>query len=287
MAAWRGFDGFQPRATLRAWLSRIKPGRWLSVPCADGDGDGRLAKGRQEIPFPEPIGIADTPWLEPYPDDPLAGLATGVNGPDAQYGARESLSLAFVAALQHLPPRQRATLVLCDVLGFRAAEAAEILDSSTEAVNSALAGARAVIAAQLVPGRRDPPPLPCSARERAVTGPFAAALERGDTDGIAALLTDDAWLIAPPVPFWYRGRAAAEFLVAVPCREGTRRFQLIATRANGQPAFGCYLSDPAASIARAHSLIVLTLAGDRVSGITRFTDDSLLRLFGLPRTLSG
>jgi RNA polymerase sigma-70 factor (ECF subfamily) len=116
---------------------------------------------------------------------------------------------------------------------------------------------------------------------------FADALERGDADGIVALLTDDAWLTAPPVPFGYRGRAAAEFLFAAPCRDGTRRFRLIATRANGQPAFGCYLSDPAAPIAHVHSLIVLTLAGDRVSGITRFTEASVLRLFGLPSTLPG
>jgi RNA polymerase sigma-70 factor (ECF subfamily) len=252
MAAWRGLDGFE------------------------------------DMPFfPEPSGTADASRVEPYPDELLGDLSEGAQGPCARYAARESISLAFVTALQHLPPWQRAALVLCDVLGFGATEAAEILDSSTEAVNSALGGARAVIAAQLLPGRHDQPPLPGSARERAVTGPFAAALERGDTDGIAALLTDDAWLIAPPVPFWYRGRAAAQFLMAVPCREGTLRFRLIATRANGQPAFGCYLSDPAAPLARAHSLIVLTLAGDRVSGITRFTDDSVLRLFGLPRTLPG
>jgi RNA polymerase sigma-70 factor (ECF subfamily) len=101
------------------------------------------------------------------------------------------------------------------------------------------------------------------------------------------LLTDDAWLTAPPVPFGYRGRAAAEFLSAGPCRDGTRRFRLIPTRANGQPAFGCYLSDPAATVAHAHSLIVLTLAGDRVSGITRFTDNGVLRLFGLPGSVPG
>jgi len=265
MAAWRGLDGFE------------------------------------DMPFPEPNGTPHA--AREQPDGLLGGLAEGAQGPGTRYPARESISLAFVAALQRLPPRRRAAVVLCDVLGFRAAEVAEMLDSSTEAVDSALAGARAVIAAQLPPGRPDQPP-PGSARERAVAGRFADALERGDTDGIAALLTDDAWVTAPPVPFGYRGRAAAEFLVAAassgapggaPCRapcggpsdDGTRRFRLIATRANGQPAFGCYLSDPAASIARAHSLIVLTLAGDRVSGITRFTDDSLLRLFGLPRTLPG
>jgi RNA polymerase sigma-70 factor (TIGR02960 family) len=285
MAAWRGFDGFRLRATLRGWLSRIKPGMRLSVPRADGGGDRRPAKDRQEIPFPEPIGIADTPWLEPYPDDPLAGLAIGANGPDAQYGMRESLSLAFVAALQHLPPRQRATLVLCDVLGFRAAEAAEILDCDAEAVDSALSGARGAIAGQLPPGWHDRSPLPYSARECEVAGRFADAFERGDADGIVALLTDDAWLTMPPLPFGYQGRAAAEFLSAEPSPGGTRRFRLIATRANGQPAFGCYLSDPVAPISHAQGLIVLTLDGDRVSGITRFMDNSVLPRFGLPRTL--
>jgi RNA polymerase sigma-70 factor (ECF subfamily) len=252
MAAWRGLDGFE------------------------------------DMPFfPEPSGTADASRVEPYPDELLGDLSACAQGPGTRYAARESISLAFVTALQHLPPWQRAALVLCDVLGFGAAEAAEILDSSTEVVNSALNGARAVIAAQLLPGRHDPPPPPGSAREREVAERFASSLERADTDGIADLLTDDAWLIAPPVPFWYRGRAAAEFLVAVPCREGTRRFRLIGTRANGQPAFGCYLSDPAVTVARVHSLIVLTLAGDRLSGITRFTDNSVLRLFGLPSTLPG
>ncbi len=212
-------------------------------------------------------------------------MAIGANGADAQYGARESLSLAFVAALQHLPPRQRATLVLCDVLGFRAAEAAEILDCDAEAVDSALSGARGAIAGQLPPGWRDRSPLPYSACECEVAGRFADAFERGDADGIVALLTDDAWLTMPPLPFGYQGRAAAEFLSAEPSRGGTRRFRLIATRANGQPAFGCYLSDPVAPISHAQGLIVLTLDGDRVSGITRFMDNSVLPRFGLPRTL--
>jgi RNA polymerase sigma-70 factor (ECF subfamily) len=212
-------------------------------------------------------------------------LAGNAQVPDARYEARESISLVFVAALQRLPPRERAALVLCDVLGFRAAEAAEILDCTAEAVRSTLSGARSGIIAQLPPGWSNRAPLPYSAREREVTGRFAAAVERGDVDGIMALLTEDAWLTMPPLPFGYRGRAAAESLSAVPCRSGERRLRLVATRANGQPAFGCYLSDPVASIAHAHGLIVLTLDGDRVSGITRFLDNSVLPRFGLPRTL--
>ncbi len=165
-------------------------------------------------------------------------------GPGARYAARESLSLAFVAALQHLPPGRRAALVLCDVLGFSAAEAAEILDSSAEAVGTALTEARAMLAARLPPGWRDRSPRPGSDAERAVARRFADAFERGDADAIVAVLTDDAWLTLPPAPIGYRGRAAAQFLLAGPCPDGTRRFRLIPTRANGQPAFGCYLSDP-------------------------------------------
>jgi RNA polymerase sigma-70 factor (ECF subfamily) len=285
MAAWRGLDRSGGHALLRAWLARVKPGRWLGVLRAGHRRDTRPPLGRQEVPVPAPIGPADTPWLEPYPYDLLGEPADATLGPDARYEARESISLAFVAALQHLPPHERAALVLCDVLGFHAAEAAEILDSGAEALDSTLTGARAGLAEKLPPGWRDRSPQPGSAREREVAGRFADAFERGDADGIVALLTDDAWLAVPPQPFGYRGRAAAEILSAAPCRGGARRFRLVATRANGQPAFGCYLSDPAASVSHAHGLVVLTLDGDRVCGITRFIDNGLLPRFGLPLTL--
>jgi RNA polymerase sigma-70 factor (TIGR02960 family) len=287
MAAWRGPDGSGERATLRAWLSRIKAGRRPDRRRAGDRGDAPLAGGRPELPAPELIGIADTPWLEPYPDDLFGDPAGSAQGPGARYAARESMSLAFVAALQHLPPRQRAALVLCDVLGFSAAEAAEILDSGAEAVDAALSRARPEITARLPAGWPDRSPRPDPVREHEVAGRFADALERGDTDGIVALLTDDAWLTMPPLPFGYQGRAAAEFLSGAPSRGGARRFRLVATRANGQPAFGCYLGDPAAPVCHAHGLIVLTLDGDRVSGITRFMDNSVLPRFGLPRTLPG
>jgi RNA polymerase sigma-70 factor (TIGR02960 family) len=284
MAAWRGLDGSGERTALRAWLSRIKTRKWRDV-LRRGRTDRPPAMERQEFPVPELLGPADTPWLEPYPDGLLGDPTEGTRVPGARYEARESISLAFVAALQHLPPRERAVLVLCDVLGFGAEEAAEILDSGADAVNDALSGAREGITARLPSGWHDRSPRPDSAREREVAGRFAAAFERGDPDGMVALLTDDAWLAMPPLPFGYRGRAAAEFLSSAACRGGTRRFRLIATRANGQPAFGCYLSDPAAPVCHAHGLIVLTLDGDRVSGITRFLDNSVLSRFGLPRTL--
>jgi RNA polymerase sigma-70 factor (TIGR02960 family) len=235
--------------------------------------------------LPDPTRSGEPLWLEPYPDSLLGELSETAPGPEARYAARESVSLAFVAALQHLPPRQRAALILRDVLGFRVAEAAAILDCSLGAVNGALKRARAGIAGHLPPGARDRAPLPGSAHEQDLAARFAAAFERGDIDGIAALLTDDAWLTVPPLPFKYQGAAAARFLAEISFRGGTRRLRLIPTRANGQPAFGCYVRDPPARIAHAHGLLVLTLDGDRVCAITRFIDNSVLPRFGLPRTL--
>jgi RNA polymerase sigma-70 factor (TIGR02960 family) len=239
----------------------------------------------QEAPLSDPTRSGEPLWLEPYPDSLLGDLPDTALGPEARYAARESVSLAFVAALQHLPPRQRAALILRDVLGFRAAEAAAILDCSLDTVSGALKRARAGIAEHLPAGARDRAPLPGSARERDLTARFAEAFERGDIAGIAALLTDDAWLTMPPLPFEYQGAAAARFLAEISFRGGTRRFRLIPTRANGQPAFGCYLRDSTAPIAYAHGLLVLTLDGDRVCAITRFIDNSVLPRFGLPRTL--
>jgi hypothetical protein len=210
----------------------------------------------------------------------------GNGGPEARYQGRESISLAFVTALQHLPPPQRAALVLRDVLGFRAAEAADILECSLEAINGSLAQARAAIAGRLPPGGLSRAPLPGSAREREVVGRFADAFGRGDAGGIAALLTDDASLTTPPLPAAYQGRsAAAQFLADTAFGHGTRQFRLVAIRANGQPAFGCYLRDPHAPIVRAHGLIVLTLSGEQACAVTWFLDNRVLREFGLPPAL--
>ncbi|MBO0770889.1 MAG: RNA polymerase subunit sigma-70, partial [Actinobacteria bacterium] len=238
------------------------------------------------VPLPEPTRSGEPLWLEPYPDDLLGGLPDASPGPEARYEARESVSLAFVAALQHLPPRQRAALVLRDVLGFRAAETAGILGCTLDAANNLLKRARATIAEHLPPGGRDQAPVPGSARERQVSAAFADAFERGDVDHIVALLTGDAWLTMPPFPFEYQGGdAIGHFLSTVSFRPGSRPSRLVPTRANGQPAFGRYLRDPHAPISHAHGLIVLTLAGDRISAITGFYDNSVLLRFGLPRTL--
>jgi RNA polymerase sigma-70 factor (ECF subfamily) len=278
MAAWRGLDRFEGRASLRTWLHAIATNKCLNHLRASRS----LAPYTPEVPLPEPTRSGEPLWLEPYPD----ALPDAAPGPEARYEARESVSLAFVAALQHLPPRQRAALVLRDVLGFRAAETAAILACTVDAANNLLRRARATIAGHLPAGGRDRAPLPGSAREHQITARFADAFERGDVQAVVALLTDDAWLTMPPLPFEYQGReTVAHFLHAVSFRYGARRSRLIPTRANGQPAFGRYLRDPHAPVSHAHGLIVLTLAGDRISAITGFIDNSFLPRFGLPRTL--
>jgi len=283
MAAWRGLNGFEERASLRTWLHAIASNKCLNHLRASRS----RAPYPPEVPLPEPTRCGEPLWLEPYPDALLGDLADATPGPEARYEARESVSLAFVTALQHLPPRQRAALVLRDVLGFRAAETAAILNCTVEAANNLLKRARATMASQLPPGGRDRAPLPGSPREQLVTTRFADAFERGDVGAIVTLLTDNAWLTMPPLPFDYQGPdTIAHFLDAVVFRHGARRSRLIPTRANGQPAFGRYLLDPHSPVSHAHGLMVLTLAGDRISAMTGFTDNSVLPRFGLPRTLA-
>ena len=282
LAAWRGLDRFEGRASLRTWLHAIATNKCLKYLRASRSP----APYAPEVPLPAPTRRGEPLWLEPYPDALIGDLPDAAPGPEARYEARESVSLAFVTALQHLPPRQRAALVLRDVLGFRAAEAAAALGCTVDAANNLLRRARATIACCLPAGGRDRAPLPGSPREHQVTARFADAFERGDVRAIVALLTDDAWLTMPPLPFEYQGRdRIGHFLAAVSFRPGAQRSRLIPTRANGQPAFGRYLSDPHAPVARAHGLIVLALADDRISAITGFIDNSVLPRFGLPRSI--
>jgi RNA polymerase sigma-70 factor (ECF subfamily) len=218
----------------------------------------------------------------------LEGVPDVAPGPEARYEAKESVALAFVAGLQHLPPRQRAVLLLRDVLGFHADEAAEILESTAASVNSALQRARDALETRLPAAERERAPLPRSSRERRLVGRFTDAFENDDIDGLVELLTDDAWLTMPPATHEYQGRAAInEFLLEGARWRGDRGYQLVPTRANAQPAFGCYMRDAQAPVFRAHGVLVLTLQGDRISAITRFLDNSLLPHFGLPRTLRG
>jgi RNA polymerase sigma-70 factor (ECF subfamily) len=230
--------------------------------------------------------MAEPMWLDPYPDVLLEGIADSALGPEARYETTESVGLAFSAALQHLPPRQRAALVLREVLGFRTSEVAEMLDASEASVKGALQRARATLDERVAVGGRERAPLPGSAHERDLIGRFAAAVERGDTAVMISLLTDDAWLTMPPQPYEYQGGEAISRFIA---RErGGRRganLRLVPTRANGQPAFGCYLPDPQTAIARAYGIMVLTLVEDRVSAITWFGERSLFAHFGLPRAL--
>ncbi|MGH8965708.1 MAG: RNA polymerase subunit sigma-70, partial [Actinomycetes bacterium] len=226
---------------------------------------------------PEPTGRGEVDWLEPFPDALLAGTVDAPLGPEARYEQTEAVSLAFVTALQVLPPRQLAVLVLRDVLGFAAHEVADMLDSTVAAVHSTLKRARAGMRSRSTDDRRAP--APGSASERAVVAEFVRAYEAGDPDALVALFTDDVVVSMPPIPLEYRGRAAAAELFTAIFGSG-RRVDLVPTRANGQPAFAAYLR--ATTGARhASGLFVLTLAGDRVRAFTRF-DAAVLPWFGLP-----
>jgi len=284
LSAWRGLRGFEERSSLRAWLYRIATNR-----CLDALRDaGRQPPAAPEPPFepPAPTRLAEPTWLEPYPDALLEGLIDPSPGPDARYETRETVELAFIAALQELPPRQRAALVLRDALGFRAGEVADMLDTSEDSVKSALKRARATIERLHPAPGRERALLPHSADERELVRRFSEAWVADDIDGVVALLTDDAWVTMPPSPLQYQGRQAiAAFLREIAAWRGERRYRLIATRANGQPAFGCYRTDAHAPIAHPAGLIVLTLEGDRIAAITNFVDTSVLPHFGLPRTL--
>jgi RNA polymerase sigma-70 factor (TIGR02960 family) len=284
LAAWQGLAGFEGRASLRSWLYQIATRRCLNA-LRSASRRPQLAWPPPGVELPAATRIGEVAWLEPYPDVLLEGLADSAPGPEARYVAREAISVAFVTALQLLPPRQRAVLILRDVLGFRASEAAGILDCTEESVTSALKRARAALQYQHArSGGREPPP-PDSAQERELVRRFTQAYEAGDVGKIVALLTEDAWLIMPPVPLRYQGRElAARFWAATAFRPG-RSARLVPTRANGQPAFGLYIRDPQAPVSHASGILVLTLAGSQVSTVTGFLDNSALRIFGLPRTL--
>jgi hypothetical protein len=227
---------------------------------------------------------ANTPWIEPYPDALLDGVGDVRLGPRARFDVEESLTLTFVAALQELSPAHRSVITLRDVEGFSEADVADMLDTTQDEVHSALDAARATLDASLA--RRRPASRRRSGSDRRVVERFARAFEQGAVDRLAPMLTLDATLTTPPEPVEYRGREAISAFLRARCDHGAgRRCRLVATRANTQPAFGCYLEDPHTPIAHANGLIVLTLQGDRISAITRFLDNSLLAVFGLPRVL--
>jgi RNA polymerase sigma-70 factor (TIGR02960 family) len=286
VAAWRGLGAFGGRASLRTWLYRIATNQCLNAlrtrsrrpPVEPG---ARLAHGA--LPPPTPSQGVAAVSIEPYPDLLLDELPDSVPGPDACIDRRESVALAFVAAVQSLPPRQRAVLVLRDVLGYRAAETADLLDTTEPSVNSALIRARATLAERNPADGRDTAALPDSPAERRVVDSFVTAFERGDVEGIVALLTDDAVL---SMPWEYHGfEAIAAALWNGAFRQGERFYRLVPTRANGRPAFGYYTRDPQAAVAHGRGIIVLGLAGSAVSEFVCFPDTAVLASFGLPRTI--
>ncbi len=232
---------------------------------------------------PEPTRLGEVVWLEPYPDSLLEGAIDGPLGPEARYEQTESISLAFVTALQLLPPRQLAVVILRDVLGFHASEVAAMLDSTVESVNSALKRARASLQRRRPSAAgRQPPPASGSPSEDAIVAKFVTAYESADLDALVALLTDDVFISMPPMPFEYEGRGVVARFCAGIFGSG-RWFDLVPTRANGQPAFGAYLRAPDGT-GHGVGLFVLTLSGDRICAMTRF-ENTVLPSFGLPRSL--
>ena len=285
IAAWRALADFEGRASVRTWLYRIATNRCLNA-LRSASRQPQMEHPILDLDPPEPTRLGEVVWLEPYPDVLLDGLADQTPGPEARYEATQAISLAFVTALQLLPPRQRAVVVLRDVLGFPAAQVATILDTTTESVTSALKRARSTLDRRAAHGGHlEDPPAPGSAAEDEMVERLTRAYTAGDLAGLVALLSEDVILRMPPTPFEYQGRdVAARFLAVVAFQPG-RTFRLVPTRANRQPAFGVYVKDPQADILRATGLLVVTLAGRSISALTRF-DNSVLTRFGLPRTLS-
>src|SRR6266705_3462995 len=283
LAGWQGIGGFtEERASLRTWLYKIATNRCLNARRAASRRPAREWDVSQfEAPVPTPRDEAV--WLQPFPDALLEGAVDVPPGPEARYEQSEAISLAFVTALQLLPPRQVAVLILRDVLGFHASEVAGMLEVTVQSANSTLKRARASLQRRQQPAAgRQPPPAAGSPAEDAIVAKFARAWESADLDALVALLTDDVFIAMPPEPFGYEGRELVARYWARQFAAG-RRFDLVPARANGQPAFGAYLRGPA-GIRHAAGFYVLTLAGGQICGMTRF-EASVLPWFGLPRSL--
>ena len=297
VSAWRNLGEFGQRSSLRTWLYQIATNRCLSMLRA-GRRRPRIAPALPEATLPEPAGAGDAPpWLEPYPDVLLDHLVDQRPGPEARYETTEAISLAFITALQLLPPRQRAALVLRDVLGYHAAEVAQILDTTQESVQSALKRARATVDNHLAgssstgssstgssgTGSRRPARQPDTAAEHRLAARLTDALERADLDALIELLATDVRLSMPPVMLEYHGIESAQRVFAAVIFRPGHTYRVVPTRANGQPAFGLYMADPHASVYRAYGLQVITTAGDHITVITCFNTNVMSR-FGLPRT---
>jgi RNA polymerase sigma-70 factor (ECF subfamily) len=282
LRAWRGRKTFQGRSTFRAWLYRI-----ATNACLDA-----LARDPRRPPAAQPAAAASVPaqprseiaWLEPYPD---RLLAPSDEEPDAVVVAKETIELAFLAAIQHLPPRQRAVLILRDVLGWSAKDTAELLESSVPSANSALQRARATLKQQLPERRLEwAPDSDPGEQERELVQRYVEATERGDADAVAALMREDARFSMPPQPEWYAGREAIVrgWMDGGFGSEGFGEFRCVATRANRQPAVACYVRSPGESAYRALAIDVLRIEDGRVAEITAFPSD-VFAAFGLPLEL--
>jgi len=284
LSAWRALPRFEGRSSLRSWLYAIATNSCLK---AIGRRPKRVLPidyGPAADPHHHELGkpVMESVWVEPYPDERL-GLEDGLAGPEARYEQRESVELAFIAALQHLPARQRAVLILRDVLGFSAREAAETLATTPTGIDSALQRAHKAVDEQL-PERSQQVALRSldDERLRKLVDKFVDAWERADVDAVVSMLASDAAISMPPLPSWYQGReAVAAFLASWPLRKGSR-WHLVPIRANGQLAFGEYAFDEDRETFTAHCLTVLTMDGEQIAEINAFLDPELLSRFGLP-----
>jgi RNA polymerase sigma-70 factor, ECF subfamily len=286
LRAWRGLPGFDGRSSLRRWLYRITTNACL-------DAIARRPKRVLPIDYGPPAELADEPgepltepvWVEPYPDETV-GLEDGYAAPDARYEQREAVELAFVAALQHLPPKQRAVLILREVLGFSAKEVSESLGTTVASVNSALQRARKTVEERL-PEKSQQATLRSlgDARVSELVQRFVDAFERGDVDAIFGLLTEDATFEMPPYATWYRGRDAIADSWLMPGEPPTG-LRYVPTRANGQLALGTYRFDPERKHFFAIALDVLTLRGTRIADVTAFRTPEVFARFDLPDELA-
>ena len=287
LRAWRGLPRFEGRSSTRSWLYTITTNACLNA-------IARRPKGRVlPIDFGEPADphagagapLVESVWIEPYPDERL-GLEDTFAAPDARYDARESVELAFVAALQHLPPNQRAVLIMREVLGFSAAEVADALDTTVASVNSALQRARKTIDDKL-PDRSQQATLRAlgDERVRALVERYVDAWERGDVAGVVAMLSEDATFSMPPNVAWFRGPDAIGAFLPTGPMSRPRRF--LPVRANGQLAFGTYIWEPELGHFRPNAIHLIDIDGDRIRDITAFLDRAVFPEIGLPGHLTG